>query len=267
MYQSSNLESECIYIYIYSYDCDLLIVINSIVAMAVSKDLVWESVQCLHSEILSCFRECHDLCVSSGLFSNDLVLQVDQSAVDFRQLSLDTVTVVRRVSGQLLEAAITFFRNFGCDGAYNSAEMLRLRTQAREVATGFKAIAAWSRDLSGRFHGVQKATNEEAKEFKRRCQIAQENADRDTDRKKESYDRAATLREEAEEEEEKWRDANRALFWVPIANIVTGIGTSVSASKTAEAERLEQGAEEKLRISMRELKMRTLENEKAKVYL
>ena len=66
-------------------------------------DLTWES-RSLYAEILFCFRECHDICVQSKLFSDETILAVDQCGVDFRQLSLDTVSVAKRVSNQWLHA-------------------------------------------------------------------------------------------------------------------------------------------------------------------
>ena len=57
-------------------------------------ELIWQS-HALYADILYSFKECHDLCMNSKLFADDIILQVDQCAVDFRQLSLDTVTVAK----------------------------------------------------------------------------------------------------------------------------------------------------------------------------
>ena len=124
-------------------------------------DLIWES-RALYADILFSFRECHDLCVSSGLFTKEIILQVDQCAVDFRQLSLDTVTVAKRVSNQWLGSATTFFENI--DYVDKPEKMLKLLgNQPRELARCFKVIAAWARDLGGRFYEAQGGIIKEAK--------------------------------------------------------------------------------------------------------
>ena len=46
-------------------------------------DLIWES-RSLYADILYSFRECHDVVVASGLFTTDIILQIDQCGVDFR---------------------------------------------------------------------------------------------------------------------------------------------------------------------------------------
>ena len=45
----------------------------------------------------------HDVCVESGLYSRDVILKVDECAVDFRRLSLDSVSVAKRGSDQWLD--------------------------------------------------------------------------------------------------------------------------------------------------------------------
>ena len=138
-------------------------------------DLIWES-RSLYAEILFSFRECHDVCVSSKLFGNDIILQIDQCAVDFRQLSFDTVTIAKRVSNQWLDSAIAFFENI--DDVDDPKEMLQLLgSQARELAQCFKLIAAWARNLAARFHAAQDDTIREAKEFKQAFEAAQRQAE------------------------------------------------------------------------------------------
>ena len=226
-------------------------------------DLIWES-RALYADILFCFRECHDLCVSSELFTKEIILQVDQCAVDFRQLSLDTVTVAKRVSNQWLDTAIAFFENI--DDVDDPKEMLvLLGNQARELARCFKIIAAWARDLGGRFHEAQGGTIKEVEEFKKAFAAAEQRAEEVRKQMAEQHTKAAKLRREAQETEDKWKTAQVAVSWIPIGAIVTGIGAGIAEKKTAEASRIEREASEKLRQSEEELRTKQSQNEKAKV--
>lgn len=229
-------------------------------------DLIWES-RILYAEILYCFRECHDVCIKSGLFTKDVILQVDQCALDFRQMSLDTVTVAKRVSNQWLDSAITFFENIGDFEKSDRVEMLQLLGgQARELAKCFKVIAAWARDLAGRFHQAQDGTIKEVEEFTKVFEAAVQRAKEVKEQISRELDRAAKIRQEAEETENKWKTAQVAVSWFPVGALVTGIGSAVAEKKTAAASELEREAAAKLRKSEQELNEKRSQQEKAQVF-
>ena len=226
-------------------------------------DLIWES-RSLYAEILFCFRECHYVCVQSKLFTDDTILAVDQCAVDFRQLSFDTVSIAKRLSNQWLDVTITFFENI--DGVKNPQKMMKLLgAQALELAQCFKLIAAWARDLGGRFHEAQDGTIKEAEEFKRACAAAVERAEKFRKQAYENVKKAKKRRQEKQQTEDTWKAWKVDLAWVPISLFVTGPGTAAAEKRTAEASKLEAKANEELRRNERELKERKSHNEKAKV--
>lgn len=226
-------------------------------------DLIWES-RAVYAEILYCFRECHNVCVGSGLFTKEIILQVDQCAVDFRRMSLDTTTVAKRVSNQWLDVAITFFENI--DDIDDPKEMLQLLAdQARDLARCFKLIAAWARDLGGRFHKAQDGTVKEADEFKAVFQASQESAENAKAQAEKALKSATKRREEAQDTEEAWMISAISLSWCPVANIVTGIGASVAGSSVTKARELEEKAAKELREAKVKLEKMTSDNERAKV--
>ena len=229
-------------------------------------DLIWES-RSLYAEILHSFRECHDVVVASGLFTADIILQIDQCGVDFRQLSLDTVTVAERVSNQWLDVAISFFESLAdIDDPKEKMEMLLiLSNQARELAVCFKLIAAWARDLGGRFHTAQDGTIKEVDEFKERFQAAVERAKEVKEKAEKEYEKYKEKLEEAENSEFAWRTSMISLSWCPISYVVTGPGLAASKKNLATAEELEKESFEKLRQAKEELKKINDENERAKV--
>ena len=216
------------------------------------------------ADILSSFQQCHDLCVQSRLFSDDIILQIDKCAVDFRQLSLDTVTVIERVSNQWLDEVITLFKSIDTiDDPPKS--LVLLGEQARDFARCFKIIAAWARDICAKFHQAQDDTIKEAKEFKASFKAAVDRAKRFEEEVDEQHTRAEKCRKDAKSTEDKWRTARLALFWSPLALVTTSIGTSAAESRVAEASKRESRAAEELWKAKEDLHKKESQNEKAKV--
>lgn len=228
-------------------------------------DLIWES-RVLYADILFSFRECHDVCLHSQLFSSDIILKIDQCAVDFRQLSFDTVTIAKRVSNQWLDVAITFFENI--DQADDPKEMLKLLgDQARELARCFKLIAAWARNLAGRFHAAQDGTIKEAEVFKQAFEAAHTEAESVRQQAQEELDKASKTRAKHASSESGWKHAQIWLSWCPIAHVVTGPGAHAAKKKHAKSAELEAEAREKLRKTQQQLEEKRSQHEKAKVHI
>ena len=229
-------------------------------------DLIWES-RSLYAEILYCFRECHDICLSSGLFKPDTILQIDQCGVDFRQLSLDTCTVAQRVSTQWLDVAIGFFESIDEieDPEERKEMLLLLSSQARELAVCFKLIAAWARDLSARFHTAQDGTIQEVEDFKSRFAEAEKRIKAVKEKAEKEYQNFKKKLEDAQDTEYKWKISLISLSWNPIGAVVTGIGHAVASKKLESAEKMEAEAAESLRKASAEFEKLTSENARAKV--
>jgi hypothetical protein len=217
----------------------------------------------LFDQLLYSFRECHEVCFDSNLFSTETILEVDQCAIDFRQMSLTTITIATRLSSQWLSTALMVFQNI--DKIVSPTEMiLLLGRQAQDLAQCFKVISAWANDLGKRFDQAQDDTIRNVKEFKI---LFQEALDRAEDVKKqiqEEYKRASALREEAEANENKWAIARVALIWCPIGLFVTSIGAKKAGEKLAEAREIEKKAAEMLRKVRNELQEKKSQNDKAK---
>lgn len=226
-------------------------------------DLIVKS-RTLYSTVLCCFGECHETCVTSGLFSNNVILKIDQCALDFHQLSRTTVTLSKCVSDQWLRKAVLIFGDIGSvDDPVRVVKMLG--NQAKEIAKGFKVIGSWARDLSGRFHEVQKDTKDEADRIKEKYDNAVRRAQEAKKSKDDDFSRAESLRREAQEYEDKWRTARSVVGWIPLGAVVTGVGCAVATSQRDEASKCEREAAERLRRAEDNLQEAKYLNEKAKV--
>ena len=224
------------------------------VSMGLSRDIMYK------------FKECHDLCEKSGLFSSQVTLKVDSCAVGFRQMCVKTVAVAEVFSYQWVDSTIKFYRSVR-SGSRSNAEktVVLLGKQAKEISKMFQIIADWARDLSRQFYEVQDDIRDEADEFTERCEEAVEDAETARTYRARQRNRAAYLRREAQNTEGNWKTAQAALFWNPIGLIVTSIGSAVATDKTDEARRLENEAEDKLRVAERNLSRRETDEERAKV--
>ena len=140
-----------------------------------------------------------------------------------------------------------------------------LGDQARELARCFKLIAAWARDLGGRFHQAQDGNIREAEEFKQEFAAAQKRAKSVRAQAQKNVEKAKKFLKEARETEDRWKTFKVALAWAPISLVVTGIGTYLAEQRTAEASKLEEKSNNELRKTEQELEKRKSQNERAKV--
>ena len=183
-------------------------------------------------------------------------------------LTFDTdsvaVSVAKRVSTQWLDVAIAFFENI--DDAVDPAEMLKLLGgQAKELAKCFKAIAAWARDLCGRLHEAQDGTIQDAEEFKRKFQAAEQRAEMLKKEYEDNLKKAEKKRQQAKEVEDTWRTCQIWLSWNPIGLLVTSIGANVAENAAVEAKELADKAHESLSKAEAELKRKKNQSDRAKV--
>lgn len=130
-------------------------------------------------QVLIRFRVCHDLCLytSKELLKPDTLTKIDQCAVDFRHMSIQTATLADRISSLWCKTCLLFFKNI--DKVTNADKILnRISTQAKELSVGFKSIAKWCRELAGRFHEAQKLAQENSDEFQKMIDDAEKEANR-----------------------------------------------------------------------------------------
>jgi hypothetical protein len=221
-------------------------------------DITWQS-RGLFADIMYYFREFHDLCVGSNLFSDDLILEIDQCAVDFRQVTLNSATVAQRVSIQWLRSAIVLFENI--DHVSNpSAMLILLGKQAKDLARCFTVHAAWARDLAGRFHRAQDGSIKETEALKERFQAALDRA-KDVKRQTgEALERAIRNREQILQ----WNPTVIGLAWNPIGLLLGGIGSAVvGKEKLEEAGVMERHAEANYKRAKADLQIAADQREKA----
>ena len=226
-------------------------------------ELIWKSRE-IFADILSNFRECHDLCVSSKLFDDDAIFKVDQCAVDFRQLSLDSVSIAKRVSNQWLDTALVTFENF--KDLENPQDMLELLgKQARELSYCFKVIAAWARDLGERLHQAQDGTIREAEEFKKVFEMAIRCGEDELRQLKGDEEKVLKRCDEREKAvsslESKLRDAYSINPW----KLVWSYQLSSAESDLLEARKSKETVLNNLRKAEKELQERSRKSGKAKV--
>ena len=216
------------------------------------------------SETLCQFRVCHDLCVytNNKILDEEMQIKIDQCAVDFRHMSLETATLSDKVASVWCRTCILFFENLSKIKGDPSKILQKISDQAKELSLGFKGIGGWCRDLAGDFHNVKSMGENKSKEYKQIVKKAEEAAQKAMEELKAELEKAAAEAEKERKRANRWRIA--AL--IPVVNIVGGIGAAVTSKWASDAEELQREAQQKSDQAKAELEKATSDNEKAKVW-
>ena len=227
-------------------------------------DLLYQSKE-LYAETLFKFRECHDLCISSGLFRKEILLQIAQCALHFHQMCNNTGNIARTVSHQWLDSSISFFENIS--RVRKPKETLSLLgRQAKEIGQCFKIIALWTRDIAAKFHDALNNTMREAEECKRRCHDAELRAEEVRSQLRKQRESKRAIRKKAEDTEEAWKIARIATIWVPVSLFVTQVGCSIAENRRKKASEIEKKTTVELNAAEAELRKKTIDKQRIEVY-
>ena len=165
-------------------------------------DLIYGS-QVIFLKVQESFRKFYDLCKESELFTADNIVKIEQCALDFRNMCSETATVSKRVSDLWLDTAIVFFENI--DNFDCPKDMMELLgKQARELAVCFKILAAWARDLAGRFHGAQTKSIKDVESYQETFKNAVTRADEFKNEAEKQCHLAKLNAAEAKASKDKW---------------------------------------------------------------
>ena len=127
----------------------------------------------LFGNILYHFREVHDLCELSGIYSKESLKEIDTIAITFRKMGQDTATVARMVADQWLDSTIMFYESIDDLGADDIKSMLELLGgQAKELGKIFKVLACSTAWMAGRFHDEQTENVKEVQQYKDKFEAA-----------------------------------------------------------------------------------------------
>jgi len=213
-------------------------------------------------QVLIQFRVCHDLCyfASSEILEPDTVNKIDQCAIDFRHMAMQTATLADRISSLWCKTCLLFFRNIDKVTNYDKV-LMRISDQAKDLSLGFKTIAKWCRELAGKFHDAQKLAASNSEEFQKAVDFAEEEADRLVRELK------SKLNDLEIEAKQKWEEAdklrNRSSYF--IIGIFWSKAASVSNKQARNAEESVRDAEKKSEEAKRQLQQAQNKQEKAQV--
>ena len=223
-----------------------------------SLELLWKSDAGV-SDALRKFRDCHDLCKVVG---DNIVLKVDQCAIDFRHLSLESASVAKRISIQWLDTAIMVFENLKeMDDSAKSMMYKTLGDQAKELSCCFKMFALWAKDVSGRFLRAQDGTIREAKDFMNSVE-AEQALLKDLEKENETV---SNYRKECEASENTWASKiKEARTFSAYALNLTRLLSSAE-NRLLDAQKSEQIVVKDMKQIQKKLDERKHHYEKAKV--
>lgn len=215
------------------------------------------------SETLCQFRVCHDLCVYSDnkILDEEMQTKIDQCAVNFRHMSLQTTTLSDQVASVWCRTCILFFKNMSKIKGDPSKVLKKISDQARDLSEGFKGIGNWCRKLAGDFHDVGKMGDEKSKKYKESMERTKKEAEETMKSLKADLDKAATEAEKERKRAKKWLIAAA----IPVVNLVAGAGAIVTSQWASDAESLQRDAQRKSDEAKAELEKAASNSEKAEV--
>jgi len=213
-------------------------------------------------QVLIQFRVCHDLCLytSSEILESDTLIKIDQCAIDFRHMAMQTATLADRISSLWCKTCLLFFRNIEKVTNYDKV-LARISNQAKDLSLGFKTIAKWCRDLAGRFHDAQQLATNNSEEFQKSVDLAEKEADRLFEELKSKLNDLETVARQKRSEADRW--SVRASY--PIIGIFWSGTALVCNEQARNADESVRYAEQKSYQAKRDLEQAQNKKDKAKV--
>lgn len=208
-------------------------------------------------EVLIQFRVCHDICVytSIEMLGKDTLKKVDQCAVDFRELSTQTATLVDTMSSVWCHTCLMLFKGLEkiIKSNYLDTMLKQISEQSKDLSFGFKKIGQWCGKLAARFHEAQQLADENTKVFRKKLDQAEQKADKLT------RELASKLEELEITAKEKRSNAD---YWSGLASIpVIGFifneaaaGKNVAATSAEESVKCANIRSEKAKQTLSETK-------------
>lgn len=101
------------------------------------------------------FRVCHDLCLTSDLLDSVASYNLDQCAIDFRQLSICVASLAEKIASLWCKTCALFYKNFDKITGNPKKVLENIAQQAGELKQGFEHIKERSSGLVDKFSSIQ----------------------------------------------------------------------------------------------------------------
>ena len=169
--------------------------------------------------VLLKLRVCYDLCLYAEvkMLKGEVQNKIEQCAVDFRHVCMQTTTLAERVGSGWCRDCILFFGNIEKIGSKDPSKILnRISSQAKDLSRGFQRIGEWVRDLAGRFHECQQLSERDKR-------ILEEQVENALQVCKDAQKKASDLQKQREAELQASRESAKGwgiAAMIPIVNIV-----------------------------------------------
>jgi len=104
---------------------------------------------------LSQFRVCHDLCLTGDLLDSEESRNLDQCAVDFRQISICVSSLAEKIASLWCKTCALFYKNFEKITGNPKKVLDNISQQADELRMGFEHIKERASKLADKFSSIQ----------------------------------------------------------------------------------------------------------------
>jgi len=101
------------------------------------------------------FRVCHDLCLTGDLLDSEASRNLDQCAVDFRQISICVSSLAEKIASLWCKTCVLFYKNFEKITGNPKKVLDNISQQADELRMGFEHIKERASRLADKFSSIQ----------------------------------------------------------------------------------------------------------------
>ena len=101
------------------------------------------------------FRVCHDLCLTSDLLDSEANYNLDQCAIDFRQLSICVASLAEKIASLWCKTCALFYKNFDKITGNPKKVLENIAQQAEELKKGFEHLKDRAGRLADKFSSIQ----------------------------------------------------------------------------------------------------------------
>lgn len=101
------------------------------------------------------FRVCHDLCSTSDLLDSEASYNLDQCAIDFRQLSICVASLAEKIASLWCKTCALFYKNFDKITGNPKKVLENIAQQAEELKRGFEHLKERAGSLADKFNSIQ----------------------------------------------------------------------------------------------------------------
>ena len=155
------------------------------------------------------FRVCHDFCLTSDLLDFEASNNLDQCAIDFRQLSICVASLAEKIASLWCKTCALFYKNFDKISGNPKKILDNMAHQADDLNRGFEHIKKQAGSLADKFSTIQCYTLPVHKQFVKMFEYKSDTAVKKEQSIENDYALLAAKKQQTKEDLKRFQQAVR----------------------------------------------------------